>query len=162
MHCFYSLLKRSVIWMVTKDGIIAYKEIKGELQGQDTSVADQIIHCYLSQGGLNGRWRRRTPLLKAKLKKVRQEFAQMNIDKSQSFWDNGLCIEEAKLEFFGKSHQHYMSWICAKIKFHHCQGFLEQNVLPSFRKFCLSRRSWSSNRIMVPNTELKTPKSGLE
>lgn len=105
-------------------------------------MANQIIYCHLSYSGLNGRWPSRTPLLKAKLKKVRLEFAQINIDKSQSFWDNALCTEETKLKFFGKSYKHYMSWIFAKIEFQDCHGFLEQNVLPSFRKLGLSCRSW--------------------
>jgi hypothetical protein len=50
----------------------------------------------------------RTPLLKENNKKDRQELAQMNIDKPQSFWENVLGTDESKLELFDKSHQLYV------------------------------------------------------
>ncbi len=59
--------KRQIIQMVTKE--TTSKEIRGELQGQGTSVIDCTIHHCLSQSGLNGRQPRRTPLLKANHKK---------------------------------------------------------------------------------------------
>ncbi|KAI3351180.1 hypothetical protein L3Q82_005738 [Scortum barcoo] len=55
--------------MVTKEPRTTSKEIRGELQGQDTSVSDRIIRRCLSQSGLNGRQPRRTPLSKANHKK---------------------------------------------------------------------------------------------
>ena len=101
-------LKRRIIRMVTKEPRTTSKEIRGELQGQGTSVSDRTIRHCLSQSGLNGRRPRRTPLLKANHKKARLEFAKMHIDKPQSFWENVLWTDETKLELFGKSHQLYV------------------------------------------------------
>ena len=84
------------------------KEIKGELQGQGTSVSDRTIRRCLSQSGLHGRRQRRTPLLKANHKKARLEFSKMHIDKPQSFWENVLWTDKTKLELFGKAHQLYV------------------------------------------------------
>ncbi len=94
--------------MVTKEPRTTSKEIRGELQGQGTSVFNRTIRHCLSQSGLNGRRPRRTPLLKANHKKTRLEFAKMHIDKPQSFWKNDLWTEETKLDLFGKSHQLYV------------------------------------------------------
>lgn len=186
--------------MVTKEPRTTSKEIRGELQGQGTSVSDRTIRRCLSQSGLYGRRPSRTPLLNANHKKARLEFAKMHIDKPQSFWENVLWSDETKLELFSRSHQLYvrrckneaykekntvptvkhgggsvMFWGCfaasgtgciesvqGTMKSQDYQDILERNVLPSVRKLCLSRRSWVSNRIMTQNTQLKTPKNGLE
>jgi transposase len=80
----YDKMKRGIIRMVTKEPRTTSKEIKGELQGQGTSVSDRTIRRCLSQSGLHGRRQRRTPLLKANHKKARLEFAKMHIDKPQT------------------------------------------------------------------------------
>ena len=98
------ILKRRIIRMVTKEPRTTSKEIRGELQGQGTSVSDRTIRHCLSQSGLNGRQPRRTP----NHKKARLEFSKMHIDKPQSFWENVLWTDETKLELFGKSHQLYV------------------------------------------------------
>ena len=46
-------LKRRRIQMETKEPRTTSKEIRGELQGQGTSVSDHTIHHCLSQSGLN-------------------------------------------------------------------------------------------------------------
>lgn len=50
------------------------EELRGELQGQGTSVSDRTICRCLSQSGLNGRRLGRTPALKANHKKASLEF----------------------------------------------------------------------------------------
>ena len=47
-------LKRRTIGMETKEPRTTSKEIRGELQGQGSSVSDHTIHHCLSQSGLNG------------------------------------------------------------------------------------------------------------
>ena len=47
-------LQRRIIRMETKEPRTTSKEIRGELQGQGTSVSDHTIHHCLSQSGLNG------------------------------------------------------------------------------------------------------------
>ena len=86
-------LKRRIIRMVTKEPRTTSKEIRGELQGQGTSVSDRTIRRCLSQSRP-----RRTPLLKANHIKARLEFAKMHIDKPQGFWENVLWTDETKLE----------------------------------------------------------------
>lgn len=58
------ILKRRIIRMVTKEPRTTSKEIRGELQGQGTSVSDRTIRHCLSQSGLNGRRPRRTQIIK--------------------------------------------------------------------------------------------------
>src|SRR4029434_9449027 len=96
-------LKIRIIRMVTKEPRTTSKEIRGELQGQGTSVSDRTIRRCLSQSQP-----RRTPLLKANHKKAKLEFAKMHIDKPQGFWENVLWTDETKLELFGKSRQRYV------------------------------------------------------
>ena len=91
--------------MVTIEPRTTSKEIKGELQGQGTSVSDLTTRRCLSQSGLHGRRPRRTPLLKANHKKARPEFATMHIDKPQRFLENVLWTDETKLELFHKTRQ---------------------------------------------------------
>ena len=79
--------------MVTKEPRTTSNEIRGELQGQGTSVPDRTISRCLSQIRP-----RRTPLLKANHIKARLEFAKMHIDKPQGFWENALWTDETKLE----------------------------------------------------------------
>ena len=86
-------LKRRIIQMVTKVPRTTSKEIRGELQGQGTSVPDRTISRCLSQSRP-----RRTPLLKANHIKAKLEFAKMHIDKPQGFWENVLWTDETKLE----------------------------------------------------------------
>src|SRR4029434_5360127 len=85
-------LKRRLIQMVTKEPRTTSKEIRGELQGQGTSVSDHTIRRSLSQSRP-----RRTPLLKANHEKARLEFAKMHIDKPQGFWENVLWTDETTL-----------------------------------------------------------------
>src|SRR4029434_10625792 len=47
-------LKRQIIRLVTKEPRTTFKEIRGELQGQDTSVSNRTIRCCLSQSGFHG------------------------------------------------------------------------------------------------------------
>ena len=63
--------------MVTKEPRTTSKEVRGELQGQSTSVSDGTYHCCLSQSGLDGRQPRRTQMFKASHKKSRLEFAKI-------------------------------------------------------------------------------------
>uniref|UniRef100_A0A3P8W165 Uncharacterized protein n=1 Tax=Cynoglossus semilaevis TaxID=244447 RepID=A0A3P8W165_CYNSE len=93
-------LKRRIVRIVSKEPRTTSKEIKGELQGQGTSVSDRTIRRCLSQSGLHGRRPRRTPLLKKNHKKARLEFAKMHVDKPQSFWEDVLWTDETKLELF--------------------------------------------------------------
>ena len=86
-------LKRRIIRMVTKEPRTTSNEIRGELQGQGTSVPDRTISRCLSQSRP-----RRTPLLKANHIKAKLEFAKMHIDKPQGFWENVLWTDETKLE----------------------------------------------------------------
>ena len=86
-------LKRRIIRMVTKEPRTTSNEIRGELQGQGTSVSDRTIRRCLSQSRP-----RRTPLLKANHIKAKLEFAKMHIDKPQGFWENVLWTDETKLE----------------------------------------------------------------
>lgn len=48
-------LKRRIVRIVSKEPRTTSKEIKGELQGQGTSVSDRTIRRCLSQSGLHGR-----------------------------------------------------------------------------------------------------------
>src|SRR4029434_7212256 len=86
-------LKRRIIQMVTKVPRTTSNEIRGELQGQGTSVSDRTISRCLSQSRP-----RRTPLLKANHIKAKLEFAKMHIDNPQGFWENVLWKDETKLE----------------------------------------------------------------
>src|SRR4029434_5441280 len=65
-------LKRRIIQMVTKVPRTTSKEIRGELQGQCTSVPDRTISRCLSQSRP-----RRKPLLKANHIKARLKFANL-------------------------------------------------------------------------------------
>src|SRR4029434_1877498 len=67
--------------------------IRGELQGQGTSVPDRTISRCLSQSRP-----RRTPLLKANHMKAKMKFATMHMTKPQGCWENVLWKDEAKLE----------------------------------------------------------------
>ena len=93
--------------MVIKEPGTISKEIRGELQGQSTSVSDRTIPRCLSQSGLDGR-QLRTPLLKANHKKSRPEFAKMHIDEALSFWEKVLWTNETKPELSGKSRLLYV------------------------------------------------------
>uniref|UniRef100_A0A8C7YAL0 Transposase Tc1-like domain-containing protein n=1 Tax=Oryzias sinensis TaxID=183150 RepID=A0A8C7YAL0_9TELE len=101
-------LRRWIVGTVSKEARTTSKDIKGELLDQGTSVSDRTIPRCLSQSGLHGRRPRRTPLLKGNPKKARLEFAEMHVDKPQSFWENVLWTDETKLELFGKAHQLYV------------------------------------------------------
>ena len=119
-------LKRQIVRIVSKEPRTTSKEIKGELQGQGTSVSDRTIRRCLSQSGLHGRRPRRTPLLKKNHKKARLEFAKMHVDKPQSFWENVLWTDETKLELFGKAHQLYVH----RLK---NQAYEEKNTVPTVK-----------------------------
>src|SRR4029434_3397490 len=86
-------LKRRIIRMVTKEPRTTSNEIRGEFQGQGTSVSDRTISRCLSQSRP-----RRTQLLKANHIKAKLEFTKMHIDKPQGFWENVLWTDETKLE----------------------------------------------------------------
>uniref|UniRef100_A0A3B3DUX1 Uncharacterized protein n=1 Tax=Oryzias melastigma TaxID=30732 RepID=A0A3B3DUX1_ORYME len=115
-------LKRRTVRIVSKEPRTTSKEIKGEHQGQGTSVSDRTIRRCLSQSGLHGR----TPLLKRNHKKARLEFAKMHVDKSQSFWENVLWTDETKLELFDKAHQLYVH----RLK---NQAYEEKNIVPTVK-----------------------------
>src|SRR4029434_731679 len=78
-------LKRRTIRMVTQDTRTTSNEIRGDLQGQGTSVSDRTIRRCLSQSRT-----RRTPLLKANHIKAKLDFAKMHIDQPQGVWANVL------------------------------------------------------------------------
>src|SRR4029434_7887695 len=114
-------LKRRIIRMVTKEPRTTSNEIRGEFQGQGTSVSDRTIRRCLSQSRP-----RRTPLLKANHKKARLEFAKRHIDKPQGFWENVLWTDETKLELFGKSHQLY-------VQRRKNEAYKEKNTVPTVK-----------------------------
>src|SRR4029434_1558276 len=88
-------LKKRIIQMVTKVPRTTSKEIRGELQGQGTSVLDRTISRCLRQSRP-----RRTPILKANHIKAKMEFAKMHIDKPQGFWENVLWTELVSFKLF--------------------------------------------------------------
>src|SRR4029434_1942934 len=85
-------LKRRIIRMASKETRTTSNEIRGELQGQGTSVSDCTIRRCLSQSRP-----RRTPLL-VESKSYKSETEICPFEKPQGFWENVLWTDETKLE----------------------------------------------------------------
>lgn len=74
--------------------ILKRLKVNLELRKHQSSCTSR---CSLSQSGLIGRYKRMTPLLKTNHQKARLEFAKQNVYKLESFWENVLWIDEAKM-----------------------------------------------------------------
>ena len=165
--------------MVTKEPRTTSNKIRGEHQGQGTSVSDRTISRCLSQSRP-----RRTPLLKANHKKARLEFAKMYIDKPQGFcenvlldrWDktgafwqvtSALCSQTQKLSIQRKEHCTYCeTWkrlgyvlglLCCiwHRVFWICAGYNEISRLSRHsgaKCAAQCKKAWSQSQVMGPPT----------
>lgn len=102
------------------------EELKRDLSEVGTEVSAQTIRRTLHSEDIHARTPRRTPLLSAKNKKSRLEYAKINVDKPQRYWDHVLWSDETKLELFGPMDQRYI-WRRNK------QAYAEKNTLPTVK-----------------------------
>lgn len=111
---------------VGKNPRVTAKELKKDLSDVGTEVSAQTIRRTLRNEDLHARTPRRTPLLTAKNKKSRLQYAKRHVDKPQKFWERVLWSDETKLELFGPMDQRYV-WRRKN------QAYEEKNTLPTVK-----------------------------
>lgn len=86
--------------MVKRNPKIAAPEINQTLQEVGVSVSDQTVRNRIHEAGLRGYRAKKKPLISAKNRKARLEFARNHVDKPVSFWDKVIWTDETKINMF--------------------------------------------------------------
>ncbi len=94
-------LAQHITRQVNNNPRLTAKEILRELSNSGMSMSRQTLSRTLHKSGLHACRPRRTPLLTAKHRKSRIDFAKAHVNKDDNFWSSILWSDETKLELFG-------------------------------------------------------------
>ena len=87
---------------------VTLEELQSSTAETGVPVNRTTISCMLHRIGLYGRVARRKPLLSAKIKMARFEFAKRHLGDSQSVWRKVFWSDETKIELFGHQGKRYV------------------------------------------------------
>ena len=86
--------------MVEKTPKLTAPEVNQALKDAGITISDQTIRNRLHDAGFMGRRARCKPLISAKNRRARLEFARAHVDKPKSYWEKVLRTDETKINMF--------------------------------------------------------------
>ena len=100
--------RRALIREAAQRPKVTLEELQSSTAETGVSVHRTTISRTLHRVGLYGRVARRKPLLSAKNKMARFEFAKRHVGDSQNVWRKVLWSDETKIELFGHQRKRYV------------------------------------------------------
>ena len=86
--------------MVKKTPKLTAPEVNQALKDAGITISDQTIRNRLHDAGFMGRRARCKPLISAKNRRARLEFARAHVDRPKSYWEKVLWTDETKINMF--------------------------------------------------------------
>lgn len=91
---------RKMVTSVKKNAKSSASKIASDLTKAGVKVSSQTVRNRLRTSGYRGCTARRKPLISAKNRRARLEFAKKYVSESVEFWENVLWTDETKINFF--------------------------------------------------------------
>ena len=99
---------RQLVRQVNENPGLTSRELQESLSNANIDVHRTTIRRTLNEAGLSGRVARKKPLLSAKHRQARLQFAKDHVDMLSKFWNNVLWSDETKIELFGHMDRRYV------------------------------------------------------